>query len=85
MASPEQEPLTDDNINKAILWYEANLEDIAAALPINTPGVLYRKGCLKPLSKAVKSWKDGKTPLNLAVCYIHTPITALYIYLKEKK
>ena len=84
MSRPEQETLTDENINKAITWYEANRDEIAAALPISTPGVLYKQGCLEPLSRAVESWKNGKTPLNLAVCYIHTPINCV-LHLFEGK
>ena len=84
MSSPSAPP-TEESINKAITWYEANRDEIAAALPIKTPGVLYKRGCLEPLSKAVKSWKNGKTPLNLADCYIYRPIRAFYTFTQVKK
>ena len=85
MSSQKPKAITDENIDKAIAWYEANLDVVAAALPISTPGVLYKKGYSEPLSRPIKAWKDGKTPLNLAICYIYRPIKALYSYLEAQK
>ena len=79
-----QKALSDDNIDRAISWYEANAEAITAALPISTPGVLYRVGCLKPLSRHIALWKSKSMPLNLAICYIYFPTRAFYSYLKKK-
>ena len=78
----EQKAPTGDNIDRAISWYEANVEAITAALPISTPGVMYKAGCSKPLSGYIASWKSGSIPLNLAICYIYRPIQAFYKYLR---
>ena len=85
MSKKRPKTITDENIDKAIAWYEANLEEITAVLPISTPGVLYKKGYSESLSKPVQAWKDGKTPLNLAICYIYRPIKAFYSYLEAQK
>lgn len=78
-------PPTKEDIDRAVVWYEANQDAIAAALPIRTPGVLYKKRCLKPLSRAVEAWKAGETPPNLADCYIYRPIKALYPHIKANQ
>lgn len=83
-ASPEYKPITAEQIDRAIAWYEANAEVIAAALPISTPGVLYKAGCLEALSRSISTWKNGTLPLNLAGCYIHRPISFFYQALKTK-
>ncbi|PZO11900.1 MAG: hypothetical protein DCF25_18545 [Leptolyngbya foveolarum] len=82
--SPEHKPVTAEQIDRAIAWYEANVEAIAAALPISTPGVLYKAGCLESLSRSISTWKNGTLPLNLAGCYIHRPISFFYKELTTK-
>ena len=77
--------LTDENVNKAIAWYEANKEAIQAALPIRSPGIMYKEGVLEPLSGFISFWKRGLMPLNLAGCYIYKPIRDLYAGMKQKE
>ncbi len=82
MNTLQQQPVTAEQINRAISWYEANTEAIDAALPIDTPGVRYKEGYLESLGRYVSEWKGGTMPLQLAVCYIHRPITVFYKALK---
>ena len=82
--SPESQPPTAEQINRAISWYEAHREAISAALPINVPGVQYQQGCLTPLNRVISGWKSGTMPLNLAVCYIYRPIKVFYQELEKR-
>jgi hypothetical protein len=76
MSKPKE--LSDQNINGAIAWYEAHKEVISAALPISVPGVTYKAGCLEALSSHIQLWHKKELALNLAVCYVHRPISDFY-------
>ena len=80
---PKSQEVTAERIDRAIAWYEANVEAIDASLPIDTPGVLYKKGYLKSLDRYISTWKDGNRSLQLAVCYIYRPIRIFYKALSE--
>lgn len=82
-SSPKSQDVTAERIDRAISWYEANAQAIDAALPIVTPGVLYKKGYLEPLTRYISAWKGGSMPLQLAVCYVHRPITVFYAALSK--
>ena len=82
-SSPQSQEVTAERIDRAITWYEANAEAIDAALPIDTPGVLYKKGYLESLDRYISTWKDGNRSLQLAVCYIYRPIKIFYKALSE--
>lgn len=81
--SARNQPLTAEQINQAIAWYEVNAEAVAAALPISVPGTRHKVGCLVSLNRFIVEWKDGKMPVNLATCYIHRPLTIFYKDLKS--
>lgn len=83
--SPESQPPTAEQINRAISWYEAHIEEIAAVLPITVPGVQYQQGCLASLNRVISIWKSGTMPVNLAVCYIYRPIKVLYQELEKRR
>ena len=77
--------MTVERIDRAIAWYEANAQAIDASLPIVTPGILYRKGYLESLDRYISAWKSGNMPLQLAVCYVHRPISTFFRYQVEEK
>lgn len=79
---------TSENIDQAIAWYESYKKAIAAAMPIKTPGVEYRVGYLEEdsiFSRYIRLWQEEDLGLNLAICYIHSPITAFYREIRKAK
>lgn len=83
-ALPEHKPVTAEQIDRAIAWYEAHVESIAAALPIRSPGVLYKVGSLELLERFILAWKDETMSLQLAAAYIHRPLTIFYKALEQR-
>ena len=80
--------LSDRNINDAIAWYESHKKSIVAALPIKIPGVEYRVGYLEEdsiFSRYIRLWQEEDLGLNLAICYIHRPISAFFIEIRKAK
>jgi len=80
----EYKAVTAEQIDRAIAWYETNTEAVVSALPISVPGICYKLGCLRSIDRFALGWKDGTMPLNLAVCYVHRPLTIFYHELKGR-
>lgn len=78
------EPVTSERINRAIAWYRQNKTGIAAALPLQTQGRLFKVGWPDALERLIASWEADPSPVNLAVIYIHRPITLVAQALKAK-
>lgn len=77
-----KEPMSKEKIDRAIAWYEENVDTISAELPAAISGILYKKDCLAPLSENIESWREGKLALNLADSYVYGPLVKLYRHLQ---
>ncbi|MGB3766523.1 MAG: hypothetical protein WA947_08185 [Phormidesmis sp.] len=80
----DPQPVTRAQIEKAITWYKANRNAIAAALPLRVPGMTYKKGWPDCIDRQIAVWESNKAiPLNLAVIYIYYPICVVRDALKK--
>jgi hypothetical protein len=68
------EPVTPERINRAVTWYRQNEANIRAALPLQTPGQLFKAEWPEALERSIALWEAGSAPVNLAATYIHRPI-----------
>ena len=85
MSNPAQEQvITAEQIDRAISWYEANADEVAAILPIQSPGIYYKTGSLKLLGRFIEAWKAKKLSLFLAGAYVHRPLIIFYQELKPR-
>ena len=78
MSSLDQQTVTAEQIDRAIAWYEANADAVAAILPIQSPGIYYRTGSLKLLERFIDAWKAKRLTLFLAGAYIRRPLAIFY-------
>lgn len=69
---------TAETINSAIRWYRANEAMIIASLPLNTPGVTFRKNWpTQVLAKYIQSWEADSLGLKLAIAYVLNPLRTI--------
>ncbi|MBE9064269.1 hypothetical protein [cf. Phormidesmis sp. LEGE 11477] len=65
--------LTEENIDRAIAWYESHREEISLALPISVPGIKYKDGCLNSVDRYACLWREKDLALYLATRYLYRP------------
>ena len=75
--------LSAQNIDGAIAWYESYKEEVLVALPISVSGIKYKNGCLESVNTYVRLWREEDLSLNLAICYLHRPVSHFYIAIEK--
>ncbi|MEM1153654.1 MAG: hypothetical protein AAGI44_05905 [Pseudomonadota bacterium] len=74
-----------DRISKAIAWYEANREEIAAALPLTHQGTTWTPAVLNFQDDAIAKYRDGEIGKKLAEVYVLNSIRRLYRAFERSK
>ena len=71
------DPITAERVTAAISWFIKNQLQLESSLPIRTPRITYGVGIIESIAKYISLWQQGNLALNLAVSYIHSPLSKM--------